>query len=397
MLVGVIASTLTGFIVIALLTRVLTTVDFGLFITALTFAQLLGDLFELGINSAVLSFLPPSETNEKLSIIKASFLSKISVSIVLGVLVWLFSNSIALVVFKDSTIAPYIRVSSMGIILIILLNWGQIVFQGERKFINVTVLNGSTNFLRLIAILFLMLLGIHNPLIFYWLFFLALIISVIYLFINLKAEFLKAKVLSKDFSRLWRFGLPVGLGFAVAALHTRLDQILVFSMLGQDQAGIYGLAFRIASLATFASAAVNAAVTPRFSSIHDQDFGRYFKKTLIAVCLLTLVSLISIFVVPFLLPLFFGSKFTPSVVPFQILMVSMMFGILASPFNLAILYKFKKSKFSFYLSIISLILVLSLLRLFIPLFGINGAAFAVSMTSFAQLILTVSYFCLLKR
>ena len=73
---------------------------------------------------------------------------------------------------------------------------------------------------------------------------LSLITVVIVVLVNLKIGF-NYKFKYIEYHEIIKFGLPIGLSFAIAALYTRLDQLLVFRYLGEEAAGIYGLAARL--------------------------------------------------------------------------------------------------------------------------------------------------------
>ena len=130
MLLGNVISSLCGFLIITLLTRSISVDEVGLFITALTFTQLVTDLFELGINPASINFL--SQGNK--SFLKSSFLLKSLVAISVSALIFLMAGPIANFVFKNESITAYIQISALGIFFLQLLNWAQTIFQTEKRF-----------------------------------------------------------------------------------------------------------------------------------------------------------------------------------------------------------------------------------------------------------------------
>jgi O-antigen/teichoic acid export membrane protein len=215
---------------------------------------------------------------------------------------------------------------------------------------------------------------------------------VIYLFWKYGLGFLKQNISFKYFKDVLKFGLPVGVGFAIAAIYTRIDQILLFNILGKEEAGIYGFAYRIATVILFASFAFNSALNPRFASLSPDKFIAYFKKASLATGALALSCLVAIPLAPFVIPPLFGQNYAQAVLPFQILVLGSAFFVLYSPFNSAILYRYKKPYFSLIVSVISLVSLYLLLMYLIPVYKSVGTAMAISLIYFCQLIISVLYF-----
>lgn len=393
---GSVIATVSGFFITLILTRSLDPASFGLFITAMAFAQLVADIFEAGLSPALISHIPLASDLDRRKIIKASFILRISISLFVGLFVFLFSSQIGQIIFKSETIDPLIKISAMGIFFIGLINWGQFVFQSHRKFLLSTASTSSVNLARLVAILIVLVIGFKTLSGLYFVFQFVLIVPLVFMSYKINLNFLKEKFEYIKLKEIIKFGLPVGMGFAVAAVYTRLDQIMVFNMLGEDQAGYYGLAFRMAASVLMVAYAFNSVIAPRFSAIESKDFMKYFVKTILASVGLSFATLIGILISPFLFPLLFGDDFSKSIQPFQILMIGSIFFTLSAPFYSAILYRFKKPHYSLITSLISLGAVFLLLSLLIPVLGSNGAAIAVSLVYLIQLIVAVAYFILLK-
>lgn len=394
---GTIISTLLGFFLTLILARNMSTIEFGLFITALTFTQLVTDGFEMGINPALINFIAKAKIEHEHLFLKVTFVLKVLIGTVVSAIIFCFSAPLSQLIFKSEEIRPYLQFSAFGVFFLFLTSWGQVIFQAKRRFIVAMISSVSINFFRLLSVLILLALGVFNGLNAYLLINLIMAATLLFLLSRLKLSFLKAPLRVEKAKTVLGFGLPVGISFSLAALYTRLDQILVFNMLGEKEAGIYGLAFRVASFLTFASVAVGSVTVPRFVALHRDDFGRYFKKVLLAAGGLGAVSLLAIPVAPLLLPFVFGQKFIPSIAPFQILVVGIVFFILATPFNNAILYRYKKTKFTLTVSIFSLLLVWLMLSRFIPVYKESGAAFVVTIIYFFQLILSLGYFFILVK
>ena len=188
------------------------------------------------------------------------------------------------------------------------------------------------------------------------------------------------------------FGLPIGLSFSIGAIYTRIDQILVFNMLGSAEAGVYGLGYRLASVFVLGISSFGAVISPRFASIPDDHYWDYFKKTFLAICGMVAGAILAILVSPYLVPIIFGTVYIASVPIFQILTIGIIFFMLQVPFNTVIIFRFKKSNFLVPIALLSLGIMYFLLIYLIPLYKTAGAAWAFVVLNFTQLIFYVGYF-----
>ena len=395
--IGSILATLFGFLLVVILTRNLSTNEFGLIITALVFTQLIADVSEFGINTSTLNFVSSAAKKIRDKYISVTFILRVLISIIVSAALYFFANHISKLFFNTSNMTSFIQISSIGILLFMIISWGQGVFQAERRFVVSAIAGGSINFLRTIVVVLLITLGIFNVTSIFLSIQLVLLIIVPFVLFNIGVNFFKGNVKSIDFKKVITFGLPVGFSFTLAAIYTKLDQILIFNLAGSEQAGVYGLAFRTASFLILISASLNSAFAPRFASLHPSDFPNYFNKTMYASLGLGFISLLGIPLSQLFFPLIFGEKFNAAIIPFQILLLGMVSFIIYSPFYSAIIYKFKKTKFPFLTSILSLTLVYYLLNLLIPLYQSIGAAVAVSAVYIIQMFLSIGYFIYLKR
>ncbi|MCL5409247.1 MAG: oligosaccharide flippase family protein [Patescibacteria group bacterium] len=394
---GTVFSTLFSLAITVVLTHSLSTDTFGLFITAVAFSQMVFDIFELGINPSVVRFTSGAEQTIKERFVFHSLILKILVGIMTVISVILLAQPISENVFHNNSMIDYIRISSLGIGLMMLIMWGQSVLQALQKFPALALSNILTNLSRLLLIIIFIMLGLQNPLSLYWGFQLALLIVLIVLVFNVKPRFNLSSIRLEYIKKILKFGLPIGLAFALAAVYTKLDQILVLKLAGESAAGFYGLAFKVAALLILISTAFSSAIIPRFASLHPRDFNGYFRKTLLVVIGLAFIAIITIPVVSILIPLIFGSEYIASVPIYQILIIGISAFVISTPFSAVIVYKYNKTKFQLWVSIVALLLVWFGLNLLIPLYGGNGAAIAISAMYIVQLAIIVPYYLTLVK
>ncbi len=384
-------------IIAVILARSLFPEDLGFVITGLTFIQLASDMFELGINAAVFNFVSSSSDTIKFSFVRTTFVYKLLISLVLSGMVFVFHSNIAAFLSQDQLMDSFIKFSSLGIFLTMIITWGQTVLQAERRFLSYVLNSLSLNIFRILAVLVLLSVGLLNRYTAFVSLILVQVLTLISLFRLIKFDFIWASVKKKTALDVLKFGFPVGVGFAFWSVYTRLDQILIFKIAGTEEAGIYGLAYRIASVILLIASALGTTITPRFASLTDSVFYGYFKLISVGTLSLSLFLIFLVLVSPFTFPLIFGSRFDASIAPFKILAVGLIFFLLSIPFNNAVLYKFKRPSFIMWSSAVYLLIVWWLLNYLIPIYGSVGAAVAVAIMYFVQMILSVGYFLYLKR
>lgn len=388
---GTVFSTILNLLIVLILTRNLSTSDFGLFITALVFMQLVGDMFELGVNSATLGFLPKLFGPERLSYLGQVIILKSLISVVVGVLVFLLAPFISINILNSEQILPLVRISSFGILFLMVITWYQTFAQVERKFFLSSLINLSPNVLRFLTLAIVLLLGFFNLGNAFYFYNLVLLIVVLFIGYRLRSVIFKLKVDRVIQSKILKFSLPIGLGFAAAAIYTRLDQLMIIRLVGEDEAALYGLASRLATVFVFAVASLTSAMVPRVVGMAEKDFKSYFKKIILVDVFLVLLAIVVMIFAP-LIPLIFGDSYKNSMVPFQIMMIGMIFFTLSAPFSSIIVYRFKKTVFSFYLSLGSLVLVFVLLNLLVPIYKGNGAAFTLTLIYILQFLICLLYY-----
>ena len=396
LLSGSIISNLVGFVVIALLTRNLSSESFGLFITAFTFSQLLADLFEFGINPATLTYTAAKSAKEKLDFLKTSFVLKSGAGLLLLGSIFFGAPLIADFAFQNDAILPYIRISAFGSFILLLLIWGQTLLNMENRFFSSSIINSSSNFFRLVAVGFLVFFHQLDPYLSFAFFQFSIIFSLILFLTIYGVAFLKGKFQTMIAKQLLVFGLPIGFSFSLGAIISRIDQLAVFTLVGSAESGVYGLAYRLVSVFILGISAFTSVISPRIASIDESEYDSYFKKTCQVILVMILGVLLSTVIAPLFIPLLFSEVYQSSIILFQILAVGVIFFMIQIPPNSEILFRKKKSGFLIPLSIVSLGVMYLLLQLLVPLYGSIGAAVSFVLLNLFQAVFYVCYFFILR-
>ena len=175
-----------------------------------------------------------------------------------------------------------------------------------------------------------------------------------------------------------RFGLRAWLGGLAYLLNARVDQVLLGLLASQAALGTYAVAVNASEVLFYIPSAVATALLPAVAG-SDAELGvertlRVFRAVMVVT---TFAVLAAAALGPLLLPLVFGSAYTPSVEPFLWLLPSA-FGFTSSAVFSSALLASGSPALSSLGPVISLVVGVTLDLLLMPRLGATGAAIAAS-------------------
>ncbi|QTN37599.1 flippase [Cryomorphaceae bacterium] len=196
------------------------------------------------------------------------------------------------------------------------------------------------------------------------------------------------------FRSVLNVALPILLSTSMFLVISWTDTLMIGYFLDETNVGIYRVAFKIATLITFAQFAINSIAAPMFSEFFAQDNLDGIRKTTRQIGLLNLgvstpIFLIIIAVPGFLLGLF-GEEFAPAVWSLIVLAAGQLVNALCGPV-LYILNMTGKERVAQRIMIITSVLNVGLNLWLIPAYGYLGAAVATSFSMMLWNILAVIY------
>jgi teichuronic acid exporter len=173
-------------------------------------------------------------------------------------------------------------------------------------------------------------------------------------------------------------------------LYNNLDYLLIGKLLGASALGVYTLAFVLTD--TFRSrlmSVINSVMYPLYGNRQSdyQSLKRYYLKVVLFNCLFIFPIMIFFAVEggPFIVSIF-GAKWQQTVVPLQILSVSVMFHILVSG-NTALLRGIGRPGLEMRQQILKAAIFLPTLALGIYYYGLVGAAVAILLNKFIVVVI----------
>ena len=181
-----------------------------------------------------------------------------------------------------------------------------------------------------------------------------------------------------------RIAVPLGLIALLQLLIVRLDIIMLSSLAGEEQAGVYAAASRFADLLIFALMAMNAIVAPVISRLHARGENDKLQQLL-----LMMARAMLLFVVPMLLFIglfgdrvlaLFGEDYLPAFYPLLILSAGQAVNALSGPVGFLLsMTGHQRQMLQVLMLAAGINLVLNLLL--IPEYGITGAAISTAVTA----------------
>jgi len=195
------------------------------------------------------------------------------------------------------------------------------------------------------------------------------------------------------FKDAFYYGTKIYLGNIIQFFHYRIDMFLINIFLNPIAVGFYSVAVVISEGIWLVSQSAGTVLFPRVSSETDK---KRLKEFTPAVCrnvlfITALGSILLFFLSRWLIILLYSEKFLDSVLPFQILLIGT---VTISGWRILVndLYGRGRPELNIYISLFSVILNIILNVIWIPEYGIAGAAWATSISyTFAFVSITIVY------
>jgi O-antigen/teichoic acid export membrane protein len=142
----------------------------------------------------------------------------------------------------------------------------------------------------------------------------------------LRAQRLRLRQGARCARELLRVGIPLGIGGLLALAYARIDQILVFTLAGRRDAGLYAAVYRVVDQAEFVPISLTTTLLPLLSAAHPADPARLRRLLQLGLDVLAVASLPALaFAIVAAEPavrLLFGPEFTDAAPALPVLVAS---------------------------------------------------------------------------
>lgn len=364
---------LIGIIQLAITSRVLTPVDFGIYAIALFFSGLGRIAFSMGLGPALIQ-----KKGDISGYLNTAWSANLLVSVIATLILWIVTAPICIYYYHSpEAILPSI-VILLSVILSAAINPAVIVLQKEiklKKYFLLFVLPKLVSFILVIACVYFFRT--------YWAFIIALLseylIRTVYSFMLLPAK-VKFYIDKVKFKELYAFGGWLQLKNVTQWLAGNLDVAIVGNLLGTIHLGYYNRTQQLSQYPrTFVEGVINNVAFPLYSKISGDavHLNSVVNKIIdIVLLVLSLLAVIILLYAESIITIILGESWLEMSKPFKAIFIAYLMQTLLFSFNPLIrAYGFTKSELKFYLIKIAVMIVL--LYPFTYMWGLYGAGLAI--------------------
>lgn len=303
------------FIVIIILARLLYPEEFGIVGMAAIFTGFISRFNELGLSSAIIQRKDVNEIH-----LSTSFWTSLGAGTILCILTILVSPYIA-DFFREDLVRPILIVSSINFIVGSFSVIPRTLFSKSLEFKKLAIVEISATFISGILSILLAINGYGV-----W----SLVLG------GLSSSFISVLILWRlspwrpslifsilHFKELFAFGSHVMGSSVLNFIDSNVDYLVVGKMIGASALGYYTLAYNLMTFPLYKISTIVTRVTfPAFSKIQDDNkaLQNGYLKAVKSISLITFPMLAGMFIVaPEFIVVIYGSKWTPMILPLQIL------------------------------------------------------------------------------
>jgi O-antigen/teichoic acid export membrane protein len=304
-----------------------------------------------------------------------------------------------ILLFVDAHLAHFLGIPSSWVYLGILsvfcsfilkLRLGQLQVRGKAKSYGFFQVVNSFVVL-ILSILFVVSLDLGGAGRIYSIVLTSVLVSFMSFYSLVNDKLFKFEYCLQDIKQALSFGVPLIPHVLGAFLLLSADKFVINKELGLEMTGIYMVAFSLGSALNIIFSGINSAFTPwLFGQLKEDDEVKkrdIVKKTYLYFIFLIFLSLFTFIVAPPILKLIVGEKFHQAAEVLPLIIVGQVFlGMYFMVTNY--IFYVKKTKYLSYVTIFSGAINIVLLLIFIPIYGIHGAALAFSIANLSQFLFT---------
>ena len=391
-------SAFLAFVFTVIFARSLSLEDIGYFSAIMSFILLSSDVADLGIGTSLARFLPPLEKDKNSlgRFFVTAFFTQICISCILFLVIVLSSQFIAGIVLRRLDFAYFIQLTGVAVFGSIMSNFYLYTLLARQRFVHASGFMIFTGVLRLVFLLTTMAITSLTLSNLVYLQVGSLVIGAIVGQLICGFDFITVKPSLNDFKKLIAFSSFLGIARSLTAIAGKLDVILLISLAGPIEAGVYAIAAKVIAIYPLLSGSFSSVIAPRLSTITDNKHLRKFSLKVIAGTALFISTIFFMILIadPFI-RILFGEKFAASIPVFRLLLVSMIFFVGSVPSVSIAIYYLKKPWILTVNSVFQVAIVWFGNVLLIPILGRFAPAYvsiaAFGLTWFTTSVLSLIY------
>ncbi|MDG4658486.1 oligosaccharide flippase family protein [Ectobacillus antri] len=380
-----------NFISILILSRVLGPEDYGKYSFIFVTVAFCSAFFDFGMENTAVRFSARDKGITE-SIFGLYFFVKM-VIVTLVVIVLVFWGDKIFVIQNKGDIVKYIPYLIIGYLGESLLFVNDTYLQAVKKF----KLRATINIFRYLVFVLLIITLLSNRMLLlkyvFMLYILPIIISFPFLFKYVK--FVKT---------YFSIGLPKGLLKEVIDYEKwmlmisipnntlgRIDFFMISLWVSYDQIGIYNAAFQMSAIVSFIPFAFGKVMLPTMAELDAQEVIKKTRKIMKPTLIISVVMLITVPLIGLIVPLILGKEYLQSVNILQVMLISAIFSFAIVPIEQAI-YSLGKPIFITIGKYLQILIIILLIFVTVPSFGVVWAAISVALARLAYAIILIKLY-----
>ncbi len=190
--------------------------------------------------------------------------------------------------------------------------------------------------------------------------------------IGVRSSWLEQKLALKE---MYRFGKWLVVSYALNAVLSRLDLVMLAHLRPASEVGHYAVALQLAMFMPLLLSSLTTVLVPKVSALPDSEVRSYLRNTLFGAAAVAAVLIPLVLLAGPVIEFVFGDKYAGAVQPFQLIMGSFILTLFINPPTL-LFYKWNKPKILTYMNVITATTLVVLMFVLTQRFGAVGAAWA---------------------
>lgn len=375
---------------------------FGQYVTALLIVEILSIISRLGIDTVLVRFISRYVHKGASSLINQLFFKSIALvtlsAVVFTLLLLFFSDYIANFMNLDE---EYLLIVSFSFIPLVLFHMNTQAIRGLKQMMSFSFLNNvaitlSTFILMVVLVAFST--SEKLPIYAYVMSVFVMTISSYFLWFFHRAKIVDSKQNNSESElstkALFKVSIPLLLGQSMMLIMGKVDLFMLANMTSSDKVGIYNIALKLSMLAYMGLMAVNSIAAPKFSEIHSSGdidaLKKIVQQSTKTIFWVTFPVILLFLIFPDTILGVFGDEFKLAAMALIILSISKMFSAISGSVGTFLQMVGKQNVFQnilIFTAIINIVLNYTL----IPMYGIDGAAFASAISGVIWNVLMIIY------
>lgn len=383
--IGLAISSLVHFLLRVVLGRELGASGLGLYTLVFTIYMFGMQFAAFGIGAALPRYIPMNcGSLEKIrEFISSGLIGSFLSGSIMGVLMYLFSNVIAINIFHSLEMVHLLKMTAVCFPFIALQKTALGTLNGLRKmnyFALVNIIQNVSVFVFSIILVILFKMGVTGAVFGFVL--PTIVMGLLSLFFVKDFFEVPSKLFTTTLRELYWFGFYATLILSISTIQMQIDTLLIGHFMDETEVGYYAVAVILIHGIILLPSAVQRVTTPTIAKYYGKNdyesIRKLIKKTMAKTFLITLLlsALLAIFG-EFLISALFTEEFLPAYTPMLILLIGNM---IYAPFVSVggTLSSIGKVNIVFRISVLCALINILLNIAWIPNFGIIGAASATS-------------------